>query len=228
MRIVGLTGSIAQGKSATAQMFRDLGVPVFDADAAVHTAYGPGGAAVPAIESLCPEAVIDGAVDRSILGQRVMADPGLLRQIEQRVHPIIWRLRHRVFLTASQRQVPYVVMDVPLLFETQSFVLCDDICVVSSPAWLQRQRALVRLGMTDEKLRYILSRQVPDTIKRDLASHVIPTRAGYAVARRHVMMLDRHFRRSARQGPSRWQPGGLRARPFTGVERFKLRRVSHA
>lgn len=169
--VLGLTGSIGMGKSTTAQMFRDLGAPVWDADAAVHGLYAAGGAAVPAIAALAPQAVTDGAVDRARLRAAIAADPGLLDRINAAVHPLVAADR-AAFL--ADHPAPLVVMDVPLLFETGGEAYCDAVAVVSVPAEIQRARVLAR-GMPERDFELILSRQIPDAEKRARADFVIPT-----------------------------------------------------
>ena len=168
--ILGLTGSIGMGKSTTAQMFRDLGVPVWDADAAVHRLYGAGGAAVGPVGALCPDAVVTGAVDRGVLKTWLAADPSRLAQLEAVVHPLVAADR-AAFI--AQADAPLVVLDIPLLFETGAQV--DTVLVVSAPPDVQRARVLARGGMTDAQLDLILSRQMPDADKRARADYVIET-----------------------------------------------------
>ena len=148
MIVIGLTGSIGMGKSTTATLFRRLGVPVHDSDAAVHAMMRPGGEAVSAIDAAFPGVVSDGAVDRTRLGARVFGDPPALRRLEAIVHPLVAR-RSRTFLRSSRRaRRPIVVLDVPLLLEGRSHRMCDLVAVVSAPAFVQRQRVLARPGMT--------------------------------------------------------------------------------
>lgn len=186
MIVAGLTGSIAMGKSETAKMFAAQGVPVFDSDAAVHALYGKGGEAVAAISALAPEAISDGAVDRSRLARLVQEDRTLLPKIETAVHPLV-KARQQVFLTeASSRGAEIAVLDIPLLFETGREKDVDVVLVVSAGAALQRERALKRPGMTEEKLDFILSRQVPDEEKRARADYVIDTSVSLAETARAV------------------------------------------
>lgn len=169
--VLGLTGSIGMGKSTTAQMFRDLGVPVWDADAAVHRLYAKGGAAVARIAALAPQAILGGMVDRARLRDAIAADPALLDRINAVVHPLVAADR-AAFLSATRAAI--VVMDVPLLFETGGEGYCDGVAVVSAPPEVQRARVLAR-GMPERDLDLILSRQMPDAQKRARADFVIPT-----------------------------------------------------
>lgn len=186
MIVVGLTGSIAMGKTETARMFARQGVPVFDSDAVVHELYAKGGEAIPAIADLAPEAIADGAVDRKRLAARVMNDLDLLKKIESVVHPLV-HARQRKFLDESTAAgATLAVIDVPLLFETGRDKTVDKIVVVSAGAKLQRERALQRPGMTPEKLDFILSKQMPDDEKRKRADFIIDTSKGLADAQSQV------------------------------------------
>jgi dephospho-CoA kinase len=170
--IIGLTGSIGMGKSTTAAMFAAAGVPVWDADAAVHRLYAPGGGAVEAIRALCPAAVVDGEVRRDVLKDWIDRDPQALSRIESVVHPRVAADR-AAFVDGAQGDV--VVVDVPLLFETGGETSVDAVAVVSAPAEVQRARVLARPGMTEARLEAILARQMPDAQKRARADFVIPT-----------------------------------------------------
>lgn len=171
--ILGLTGSIGMGKSTTAGFFRDAGVPVWDADAAVHDLYAPGGDAVAPLAALHPGAVTAGAVDRAALRDWIAADPGALRQIEGVVHPLV--ARARAGFLAAHAAAPLVVLDVPLLFETGGEGYCDAVLVVTAPPEVQRARVLSRPGMTEGHFQTILAKQLPDAEKRARATHVIET-----------------------------------------------------
>jgi dephospho-CoA kinase len=178
MKVLGLTGSIAMGKTTAARMLRRLGVPVHDADAAVHRALGKGGPAVPEIARLWPDAVTDGAVDRAVLGARVFEDTKALDRLEAIMHPLA-RRSSEAFLARHRRlRTPLVVLDIPLLFETGSQARCDAVAVVSAPHWLQAQRVLARPGMTTERLAAIRARQMPDREKRRRAQYVVETGLG--------------------------------------------------
>jgi dephospho-CoA kinase len=186
MIVAALTGSIAMGKSETAKMFAERGVPVFDSDRAVHALYARGGDAVAAIQSLIPDAVVDGAVDRQRLSAAVMKDEALLQRIEQVVHPLVRRTQDLFIAGAKSANVPLVVLDIPLLFETGRDSEVDRIIVVSAPPEIQRSRALQRPGMTPQKLDFILSKQLNDAEKRRRADYVIDTSRGLDDAGRQV------------------------------------------
>lgn len=171
--ILGLTGSIGMGKTTVSGMFRKLGVPVFDADAAVHALQGPGGALLPLIDAAFPGTTGPQGVDRVALGNRVFGDPEMLRQLEQIVHPAVGAMRAG-FLEANAEE-PLVVLDIPLLFEKGGFDMVDAVVVVSAPPEAQRARVLARPAMTSEKLAQILDIQVPDSEKRARADFVIDT-----------------------------------------------------
>jgi dephospho-CoA kinase len=174
--LIGLTGSIGMGKTETARMFAQLGVPVYDSDAAVHRLYEPGGAAVAEIEKAFPGSVRDGRVDRALLSKKLAGDDAAFRRLEALVHPLVAEDQRR-FMEAA-RDAEMVVQDVPLLFETGGHRRMDAVVVVSAPAELQRQRVLERPGMTEEKLDHILSRQMPDAEKRAKAHFVVETGNG--------------------------------------------------
>ena len=186
MIVAALTGSIAMGKSATAKMFAERGVPVFDSDAAVHALYGKGGVAVEPLRSLVPGAVVDGAVDRGQLSAAILQDGNLLRKIEQTVHPLVRRMQDEFLERARTAACPLVLLDIPLLFETGRDKDVDCIIIVSAPPEIQRRRALERPGMTAEKLDFILSKQVPDSEKRRRADFVIDTSKSLDDAARQV------------------------------------------
>ena len=173
MLVLGLTGSIGMGKSTVGRMFAEEGVPVFDADAVVHRLQGPEGALVAQIESAFPGTTGAQGVDRTALSERVLDAPEALRRLEALVHPAVARERE-AFLEAH-RDRPFVVLDIPLLFEKGGSSLVDRIAVVSAPAEVQRARVLARPGMSEEKFGRILALQMPDAEKRSRADFVIPT-----------------------------------------------------
>lgn len=186
MILLGLTGSIGMGKTTTARLFEAEGVPVYDADAAVHALYAKGGAAVEAVEALFPGVTSDGAVDRARLSERVLNDPAALKRLEATVHPMAAAARAGFFEKARAAGAKVVVLDVPLLFETGSDGQMDAVVVVSAPAEIQRERVLARPGMTPEKLEAILARQMPDAEKRERADFVIDSGRGLEVAKEQV------------------------------------------
>jgi dephospho-CoA kinase len=184
MFILGLTGSLGMGKSTTAIMFAEEGVPVHDADAAVHKLYD--GEAVKAIEEAFPGTTHGGKVDREKLGKRVLGDEAAMRKLEQIVHPLVRQAEER-FLTATERSGAEVaVLDIPLLFETGAQARCDAVAVVSAPAELQRARAFERPGMTEQKFQTILAKQLPDADKRARADFLVDTGQGFEHARAQV------------------------------------------
>ncbi len=173
MMRLGLTGSIGMGKSTVAAMFREAGVPVFDADAEVHRLQGSGGALLPEIEAAFPGTTGPAGLNRAALRQAVFGDDGALARLEGIVHPAVAAARE-AFL-AAHADAPLVVLDVPLLFEKAGWRGVDRIAVVSAPPEVQRARVLARPGMTEAAFAAILSRQMPDAEKRARADHVIPT-----------------------------------------------------
>lgn len=186
MFLLGLTGSIGMGKSETGRMFQRLGVPLFDADAAVAALYKEGGAGVAQIAAVFPEAVEDGAVDRAVLSQRLARDPEAWRKLEAVVHPLAAKAQSEFLEAEAARGTPLVVLDIPLLYETGAEKLFDAVLVVSTAPEIQRARALARPGMTPEKFEAILARQVPDVEKRARADFVIETGRGLDYALKGV------------------------------------------
>jgi dephospho-CoA kinase len=178
MRVLGLTGSIAMGKSTAAAMLRRMGVPVLDSDALVHALTKPGGAAIPAITTAFPDMAADAGIDRKALSQRAFDDPRVLRTLEQILHPMVRALQRRFLHLNRARGRRVVVLDVPLLFETGGDKACDAVAVVSAPRLVQLRRVLDRPGMSLRKLHGIEARQMPDAEKRKRADLVIPTGLG--------------------------------------------------
>lgn len=170
---IGLTGSIGMGKTTTARMFADLGVPVWDADAAVHRIYGVDGAAVEPMRAAFPMAITNGAVDRGKLKDMMSQDPAILPRIEGIVHPLV--AADRATYIADHADARFVLFDIPLLFETGAQSWLDVTVCVSAPADIQQHRVLSRQGMTKATFDMILAHQIPDAEKRALADYVIPT-----------------------------------------------------
>ena len=187
MIVLGLTGSIGMGKSTTAKMFAEAGVPVHDSDEAVHRLYS--GAAAPLVEAAFPGTVVDGVVDRAKLGARVLGDAAALKRLEAIIHPLV-RADADAFLAMHRNAGESIaVLDIPLLFETGGRGRVDKVVVVTAPTEIQRQRVLARPGMTAEKLAAILAKQVPDAEKRRLADFVIDTGQGLEAARAAVATI---------------------------------------
>ena len=184
MIILGLTGSIGMGKSTTAKLFAEAGVPVYDADAAVHMLYE--GEAAPAIEAAFPGATVDGKVDRNRLSARVVHDPAAIKRLEQIVHPMLGASRQKFLRDAEQSGAPVAVVDVPLLFETGGEERVDAVVVVTTTPEIQRQRILERPNMSDEKLDAILTRQMPDSEKQKRAHFVVDTSHGLDPVRKRI------------------------------------------
>jgi dephospho-CoA kinase len=184
MFVLGLTGSIGMGKSATAKMFAEAGVPVHDADAVVHKLYE--GEATPLIEAAFPGTTANGKVDRGKLGQRVLGDAAAIARLEAIVHPLVAKARDKFLSDAERSGAPVAVLDIPLLYETKGDARCDAVVVVSAPADVQRMRAFERPGMTEQKLEAILAKQMPDAEKRQRAEFVVDTSLGFDHARDQV------------------------------------------
>lgn len=182
MIILGLTGSIGMGKSTAAAMLRRIGIPVHDADAAVHRLLAKGGAAVPAIDAAFPGVVRDGAVDRKALGAKVFGHPQELPRLEKILHPMVQEVARRFMQRARAQRRKLVVLDIPLLFETGGEKRCDGVIVVTAPRFLQHARVLARPNMTPERLAQIEKLQMPDAEKRRRADIVIDTGLGRRAA----------------------------------------------
>jgi dephospho-CoA kinase len=184
MLILGLTGSIGMGKSTTAKLFAEAGVPVYDADAAVHQIYE--GEAAPAIEAAFPGTTVEGKVDRARLSSKVVHDPAAMKQLEQIVHPMLGASRQKFFADAEGAGAPVVVVDVPLLFETGGEKRVDAVVVVTTTPEIQRERVLARGTMDDAKLDAILARKLPDAEKRKRADFVVDTSHGLDPVRERI------------------------------------------
>jgi dephospho-CoA kinase len=192
--ILGLTGSIGMGKSAVSAMFREFGVPVFDADAAVHELQAPGGPLLPMIEEAFPGTTGPQGVDRQKLGTAVFGWPDKLKQLEAIIHPAVGTMR--AWFVEDNVDRPLIVFDIPLLFEKGGFETVDAVAVVSAPAEAQRARVIARPGMTESKFAQILSLQVPDAEKRARADYVIDTGCELAETRASVERLVAKLNRS--------------------------------
>ncbi|MBX3596572.1 MAG: dephospho-CoA kinase [Rhizobiaceae bacterium] len=184
MIVLGLTGSIGMGKSTTANMFVEAGVPVHDSDAAVHRLYA--GKAAPLIEEAFPGTTVDGVVDRTLLASKVLGDAAALKRLEAIVHPLVRADADAFLQTQRQAGAKIAVLDIPLLFETGGRERVDKVVVVTAPAEIQRKRVLERPGMTFEKFEAILAKQMPDSEKRKRADYIIDTGSGMEAARAAV------------------------------------------
>jgi dephospho-CoA kinase len=190
--VIGLTGGIGMGKSETAKLFAAEGVEVHDADAVIAKLYARGGAAVEGIACAFPEAVQQGAVDRTRLSKAILKEPGALERLEQLVHPLVAAERERFLARAK---APIVLFDIPLLFETGADARIDAVVVVSAPPAVQRARVLARPGMTEEKFEHLKTRQWDDAKKRQQAHYVVMTDRGLDHARQQVKMILADIRR---------------------------------
>jgi dephospho-CoA kinase len=190
--LLGLTGSVGMGKSTTAALFADAGVPVWDADAAVHRVYASGGGGAAALADLAPAAVRGSTVDRDQLRATVTADPGLLERLEARIHPLV--AEDRGSFRDRHPNSDVLLFDIPLLYETEAERWLDGVLVVTAPAGVQRARVLARAGMSPEMLEHVLARQLPDAEKRARADFVITTDRGVDAARADVEALLRRIR----------------------------------
>lgn len=186
MIIIGLTGSIGMGKSTVAAMFAEEGAPGFSSDAAVHELYAPGGAAVAQVEAAFPGVTKDGAIDRTALSARVVGNPERIKELEAIVHPLVRQAQTQFLQDQRDAGAPFVVLDIPLLFEGGGAKFVDKTVVVSAPAEVQRDRVLARPGMTVEKFEAILALQMPDAEKRARADFVIDTGGSFDDTRAQV------------------------------------------
>jgi len=200
MKTIGLTGSIGMGKSTTAAMFAEAGVPVYDADAEVHRIYAKGGAAVAPLEAAFPGVVRDGAVDRAALGERVVGDNAAMDRLNRIVHPLLGASRAEFFRKAAESGADLVVLDIPLLFETGGERNVDAVVVVSASPEVQRARVLAREGMSEARLDGILARQMADAEKRARARFVVDTGQGMDHARAQVREILAALRAGAEAG----------------------------
>jgi dephospho-CoA kinase len=199
MIVLGLTGSIGMGKSTTAKLFAEAGVPVYDADATVHMIYE--GEAAPTIEAAFPGTTAGGKVDRAKLSAQVVHDPAAMRRLEHLVHPML-RAYHQKFLSdAEQSGAPVAVVDVPLLYETGGEKRVDAVVVVTTTPEIQRERILARDGMTEEKLDAILARQLPDAEKRKRADFVVDTSHGLDPVRARIRDILQQAAKMPRRRP---------------------------
>ncbi len=187
--MIGLTGSIGMGKTETAKLFAELGVPVYDSDAAVHRLYDAGGVAVPLIDKNFPGTVKDGRVDRAALRTQVTADSAALERLNSLVHPLVIADRDAFLKRATELGADMVVFDTPLLFETGAHEQMDAVVVVTAPAEVQRQRVIARPGMTDAVFDSLVQKQLPDAEKRAKAHFVVVTDKGRDHAFDQVKMI---------------------------------------
>ncbi len=221
MRVLGLTGSIGMGKTAAATMLCRMGLPLHDADKAVHRLLNRGGAAVAEVETAFPGVVVNGAVDRRLLGERVFEDPAALARLEAILHPAVRRAA-REFLKQQARNGRWLaVLDIPLLFETGGEALCDAVIVVTAPRFVQEGRVLGRAGMTMTRFRAILEKQMPDREKRRRADFVVSTGLSKAETLRQLRAIVTLLR----DRPGRPRPAGAWAlkRPSTRPKQRRAR-----
>ena len=215
MIVLGLTGSIGMGKSTAGQMLRRLGVPLFDADRAVHRLLAPGGAAVGEVEAAFPGvAAPAGGIDRTALGRRVFGDPAALRRLERILHPKVAAEERRFLKLTRGRRAPVVVLEIPLLFEVGAERRCDRVLVISAAPLLQRQRVLRREGMTEARFAAILRQQMPDRAKRRRADFVVQSGLSRALTLRRLKAILRGLREGDRgrhaRGRARYRNDGSR------------------
>ena len=209
MIVLGLTGSVGMGKSTTAAMFREAGIPVWDADAAVHRLYGAGGAAVAEVEAAFPGVAREGAIDRALLAARLGGDQAAFQRLEAIVHPLVRRAEQAFLADAGRGGHPIAVLDMPLLLETGGDARCDAVLVVTASAEVQRARVLARPGMTDATFAAILAKQMPDAEKRRRAHFIVDTGHGYPHAEAQICAIL-----AALAG----RPGGVRRRAGTSLD----------
>jgi dephospho-CoA kinase len=195
--VLCLTGSLGMGKSTAAKFFAECGVPVHDSDAVVHALYE--GEAVPLIERAFPGSALDGKVDRKALGAMVLNDEAALARLEAIIHPLVTASRQKFLAEAAACGAPVVVVDIPLLFETEAESRCDAVVVVSAPAEMQRARAFGRPGMTEEKFAALLAKQMPDAEKRRRADFVVDSSQGFDHTRAQIRDILRNVATMRRQ-----------------------------
>ena len=210
MFVLGLTGSIGMGKTTAAKMLRRMGLPLHDADLAVHRLLAKGGAAVAAVEAAFPGVVADGAVDRERLGAQVFEDRAALKRLEGILHPAVRRTTRAFLGRYGRAGRSLVVLDIPLLFETGGESLCDAVVVVTAPPFVQRARVMARRGMTPARFQAILAKQMPDREKRRRADFVVNTGLSKATTLRQlraiVTLLRRRPQRYRRARTNPWRP----------------------
>jgi dephospho-CoA kinase len=193
--VIGLTGSVGMGKSTAAAILRRIGLPVYDADRAVHRLMAQGGGAVGAVEAAFPGVVKDGAVDRQALGARVFGDAAAMRRLEAILHPMVRQAERRFLALCRARRLPMAVLDIPLLYETKGEARCDLVIVLTAPQFLQDQRVMKRPGMTPKRLAEIKAKQMPDAEKRQRADIVIDTGLGLRPTRTALLHVVRALKR---------------------------------
>ena len=207
MKILGLTGSIGMGKSTVSAMAGRLGIPVFDADAAVHRALAKGGCGVDPVATLIPAALTGGAIDRAVVGRAVFGNPAKLRQLEAILHPIVRFERRRFIALQRRRRRKLAILDVPLLFERDGWAACDRVMVVTAPLFLQAVRVMRRPGMNLSRLAAIRQAQMSESRKRVLADFIIPSGRGRGPALRalrRAVTLTKQAQGKARCAKSYW------------------------
>ncbi len=203
MKVLGLTGSIGMGKTTAAMLLRRLGVPVHEADAAVHRLLGRGGAAVGAVGAAFPGIVRNGAIDRKALGARVFGDGEAMERLERILHPLVREDSARFLKQARRRRRRIAVLDVPLLFEVGRERECEATLVVTAPSFVQRARVLARPGMTERRLAEVLAHQMPDVEKRRRADFIVPTGLGRRLTLRCLIGVLKGVRRHTAKGRRR-------------------------
>lgn len=201
MIVLGLTGSIGMGKSTTAKMFRELGVPVHDSDEAVHRLYA--GIAAPLVEAAFPGSTVDGKIDRQRLGAQVIGNAGAMAKLEAIIHPLVRADADAFLAEHRQKGAAIAVLDIPLLFETNGRHRVDKVVVVTAPADVQRERVLARSGMTEEKFEAIRAKQVPDAEKRKQADFIVDTSQGMDAARKTVADIVHSLRAAPAAGEAK-------------------------